>query len=405
MLQCISDAFTGATAAMSRKGFTIDDTTLHYCAGKVPELWPNSEAPVTSMRMFRAWSQGWQKNFRDQGWHDFVQVVKQNGIKVLVAAPITCNTTADEEDWEWTKTLMKLLGREHIMGFAVGNELERLSGLEILACVEDIWDRGRLWQQFRKHVREIDEMGFQDVPVTSAFTAEIVYKEEQPFENRPGVALVNDFLSNATREYGTRFVFTLNIYPYFDPSLKLDPGHRISCRAAMRKALCWKPGCLGVETMIRARQRIFQLTRSNSSLLWIGEIGWSSPMAENLGTEMRQCPEFSSPQALLSFYEGFLRWNMSIGGEWRGPDHAFYFTLRDAMNFARQEHFGLMTTCENVTCKLVSGNWTNWNVVNPVGTMWLGHALTLILCLVCVMTCCTAVCVRRNSHRQRMLAE
>merc|ERR1719193_1737459 len=88
MLQCNSDIYVGKVQNSSAKGITLDDTTLRYCADRIPELWPNSASSIKTMRMFRSWSPDWEE---------------ENRVKVLVAAPVTCFPKEDEQDWRWTK--------------------------------------------------------------------------------------------------------------------------------------------------------------------------------------------------------------------------------------------------------------------------------------------------------------
>jgi len=265
-----------------------------------------------------------------------------------------------------------MLGPSHVMGFAVGNELELLYTHGYEDCVDEIWDQGRLWQQFAARVQEIDEMGFNAVPVTSVFTASVLYggNSHQPFMNVPGRALVNDFLVNATRRYGARYVFTFNIYPYFDPTLKVDPP-RHTCESALEIATCFGHShCLMSKAVVLARQRMQQLTRRSYDRFWIGEIGWSSPMTTTLDTAMASCPNFSSLDALHRFYKGFLEWDLTVHGV-RDPDHVFYFTLRDAMNFGYQEHFGLLKTCQSVECKIKSNLYRAPPVLRGANLRWL----------------------------------
>lgn len=395
MLQCSSDVFFKQASALHRKGFTIDDTTLQYCPQRIPELWPNSEAPASSLRLFRSWNKGWKSRDRQIAWRSFAQVLHRNGIKVLIAAPVTCDAKDDELNWRWTKEFMTIIGPDNVMGVAVGNELELLFKDAPENCIRELWD-GRFWSIFQRRVADIDAMGFEHTPVTSVFTGGILYTGF-PFQSN-GDADVNGFLTNATKKYGRRYTFTFNIYPYLDPNLHMDPGSNHTCNEAMQKALCWKPGCLAITTMVRARRRMSALTGREDDRFWIGEIGWSSPVADTLASQMRNCPAFSSVEALSTFYGGFLRWDLSIGREegkvLRPPDHVFYFTLRDALNFGQQEHFGLMTTCESSDCKIFSANWTSPTVVYAITVDWLQESLFGIFILLLMITWCIFCIVR-----------
>jgi len=396
MLSCNSDVFFGEATQLERKGITLDDRTLQYCANSIPELWPNSEAPIASMRMFRAWQMGWSDLERELAWSSMLTWIRRNGIKVMLGTPITCSDADDEAAWHWTVAFLKKLDPHQVMGFAVGNELEILDGKVPQECVARIWDQGRLWRKFQEYITVIDKMGFSEVPVTSVFTAGILYGHF-PFTNEPGVALVEDFLRNATGKYGERYAFTLNIYPYLDPNLKLDAGTPDQCFNALKSALCWEEGCMAIEIMKRARERIQALTGRRDSKFWVGEIGWSSPMASSLSGEMRNCFAFSSEESLGEFYSKYLAWDLSIGSQYQPPDHVFYFTLRDALNFGEQEHFGLITTCETTACKITSGRQhVVGQVLHAVDGHWVKHALGSVALFVCFITACVGCFVRRR---------
>jgi len=278
--------------------------------------------------------------------------VKAHGVKVLVGTPVTCDKAADETAWGWTKELLTALGPDHVMGLAVGNELELLYTHESSGCITELWGGGRLWETFTNHFDEFDRMGFAAVPVTSVFTAAVL--GGNPFMEDASKGLVNTFLKQASTKYQTRFVFSFNIYPYFDPNLKMNPGSTTDCSIALHQATCWdSTTCLGPAIMVSARNKMQQLTARPNDLFWVGEIGWSSPMASALGTVMDKCEAFSSLEAFQSFYKGFLEWDFNLAGT-SPPDHVFYFTLRDALNFGKQEHFGLIDSCTSLACKIAS---------------------------------------------------
>uniref|UniRef100_A0A7S2M0M8 Uncharacterized protein n=1 Tax=Zooxanthella nutricula TaxID=1333877 RepID=A0A7S2M0M8_9DINO len=208
-------------------------------------------------------------------------------------------------------------------------------------------------------------MGLGSVPVTSVFTGNVMYGSAV-FQEMAGKALVNSFLANATKTYGARFVFTFNLYPYFDPNWKLDSGSDDQCKASLDSAMCWNsPSCTVPSNVAMARRKAAQLTGNGGSKIWVGETGWSSPKATTLTTSMAQCPAWSSSNALRRFYDGFLQWNMAGEG---APDHAFYFAAHDSMNFGIAEHFGLIGDCSDQACKLVSANYTVPALAPPAGT-------------------------------------
>eukprot|EP00443_Scrippsiella_acuminata_P022355 CAMPEP_0115185348 /NCGR_PEP_ID=MMETSP0270-20121206/9426_1 /TAXON_ID=71861 /ORGANISM="Scrippsiella trochoidea, Strain CCMP3099" /LENGTH=419 /DNA_ID=CAMNT_0002598451 /DNA_START=77 /DNA_END=1333 /DNA_ORIENTATION=+ len=400
--QCFTDVKLNDVQAMSKKGITVDDITMRYCPSRIPELWPHTKTSVGSMRLFRTWSKDWPDERRLDVWSTMVAHAKKNDIKFLVGTPITCNVESDEQDWDWTKEFLRLLGPAHVMGFAVGNELELLytQGAHH-DCVNSLWDEGRLWSTFTDRVAELDGLGFDQVPVTSVFTAGIVYSGDVhlPFRNVPGKALVNDFLSNAVEKYGYRYVFTFNIYPYFDPTLKIAPP-KYTCESAIRIATCFEDGCLANKALVLARQKMYQLTANHTQRLWIGGLGGlSSPQAAALSTEMAQCKDFSSLDTLHLFYENFLKWDFSVGGV-RDPDFAFYFTLRDALNFGKQEYFGLIASCNSPVCKIASAGFTSpvalrGSSMNGLRLTFIFSGLALLLIAICSILC--AACRAKSS--------
>lgn len=169
--------------------------------------------------------------------------------------------------------------------------------------------------------------------------------------------MVNSFLFNATQKYNDRYAFTFNFYPYFDPNLILDPDTKDQCTQSLSTCRCFNSAqCAVPASTLRARAKMQQLTGRAQSTLWVGETGWSSPQSRSLATRMAQCEAWSDTKTFQSFYEGFLHWDlMSLRGAL--PDHAFYFTARDSVNFGVGEHFGLIATCSDVRCKLHSKDY------------------------------------------------
>ncbi|CAE7755535.1 CARNS1, partial [Symbiodinium pilosum] len=68
----------------------------------------------------------WPDGSREEAWEQLLDAVKSNGVKVLVGTQITCDEQDDDRDWRLVKELLQKLGRDHVMGVAVGNELELL---------------------------------------------------------------------------------------------------------------------------------------------------------------------------------------------------------------------------------------------------------------------------------------
>merc|ERR1712146_21577 len=75
-----------------------------------------------------------------------------------------------------------------------------------------------------------------------------------------------------------------------------------------------------------------------------------------MGTPVAHCKAWSSVESFQSYYEGFLAWDLRINGE-PPPDHVFYFTMRDALNYGQVEHFGVIKHCNSTMCKLRSKDY------------------------------------------------
>merc|ERR1719499_790407 len=120
-------------------------------------------------------------------------------------------------------------------------------------------------------------MGLSHVPITAVLSSHSLHGDGgYPFTEKKGKALIGSFLKNATEKYGTRYVFTFNIDPYHDPSLRLDEDSNDTCVAALDRALCWDSGCLVPDTMKLIRQKIDAFTTSQDYRLWIGKVGWAN---------------------------------------------------------------------------------------------------------------------------------
>jgi len=358
--ECKTDIKLGPVVASGQKGIAIDDTTLWNCSSRIPAKWPNSEEKVASVRLFKAWDDRWDKSARNSSWDNVEAFLKANNAKVLIGTQISCNETDDLVVWNWTKEFVKRLDPSHVMGLAIGNEMELLymkTGVDSTVtgeCITEMWSGEEFFNRFSKFVSEFDKMGFHKVPVTSVFGGfTLTPYEGFPFYNDPK-AMVSDFFSKCWQAYKERFVFTFNLYPYFDPNLELDDDG--GCKTSLSTCSCWTAGCNVPATAAVCRQKIKELTGTNG-VLWLGETGWSAPAATTLDTAMGRCEEWSSNNSFKDFYSGFLKWNLS--DDKTSPDHVFYFAAHDSVNFGVGEHFGLMAQCKDVECKLHSGSVKN----------------------------------------------
>jgi hypothetical protein len=214
-------------------------------------------------------------------------------------------------------------------------------------------------------VKDLDGLGMSHVPVTTVMGAAVLAAE--PFVEDPAQALFSSWVSNATKEYGERFVFSLNSYGYFDINAMLDDGTSDQCTAALKHALCLQTKnldhCYVPGQIAEFRRRMQMVTGlANGGKLWLGETGWSSPRASTLGGnaqdplhDMSNCPAWSSYESFQQYYENFLSWDLSLPGGVAPPDHMFYFSIRDSSNFGMREGFGLVGgDDESAWCELTS---------------------------------------------------
>merc|ERR1740129_1365922 len=166
MLECRSDVFISDVQGLSRKGLNVDDVTLEYCMGRVPDLWPNTLAPISALRFFRPWNPDWNRPRRKRAIEQIASYAIENGAKVLLTTEVTCIEEHDEENWRWTKELLQRLGPNNVLGLQVGHEIDQFYRSVVKTCAQSLWDNGRFWSEFQMRVKEMDEMGFRHVPIT-----------------------------------------------------------------------------------------------------------------------------------------------------------------------------------------------------------------------------------------------
>jgi len=402
---CYSDVKFEGSTSLETKGLALDDTTLRYCSSRIPYLWPNSWKKVTSLRLFRAWGADWGNDAsREQAWRRLQEFVEANDAKVLVGTQITCKEEDDHQDWEWAKQLLTRLTPSSVMGLAIGNELELLHTKTAAdrsvtgGCITRLWKGGDFLSRFKSRVEELNSLpGFSDLPVTSVFTGAALYSGDSGHTFlESDNAQVDTFLKKVHEAYGDRFAYTFNFYPYFDGNMALDPGTDDSCSRALNQSACWGTSCNVPSSIATARRKVTELTNSDQSLLWIGETGWSHPKSDTLHTPLEHCPDWSSLETLRDFYEGFLQWDPSTVAGLRGPDHSFWFTIRDSIQFGIKEGFGLIEKCDSTLCKIKSSNFTAPEMVpqdtDATSSWWLWAfigigalvALTLLVGGVCI---------------------
>jgi len=391
LLRCRSDVFIADVQALDRKGLNVDDITLEYCTEKIPELWPNTFGPISAVRFLRPWNPDWDRPRRKLAMQQIADYAISNGVKVLLTTSVTCYEDKDNESWSWTKDILHTLGPNNILGLAVGDEIDQYYRLVTKGCAEKVWDEGRFWSEFKLRVKDLDAMGLSRVPVTAVLSTHSLHGG-YPFTEIKGQALIKSFLKNATEKYGTRFVFTVNLDPYHDPSLKLDEGSTDTCFGALDRALCWDSGCLVPDTLKLIRQRIDALTGSQDYRFWVGKVGWANENSSHLHTEMQYCKNFSTNQSLETFYKGFLQWDFTMDSG-QPPEFVFYQGLRDVPVFGPVEHFGLIETCESETCKIIASNITMATQFYGQDLWWLPWVGAILGVIVCCLTIGTAIYV------------
>jgi len=348
----------------ARKGICLDDTTFEECSDRIPYRWPHTQERITSIRIFSPWKPKWPAWKREAAWNGLFKFVWANNARVLVGVEHTCNDDINNKEWEAAKQFLWRLGPQHVMGVAIGNEMEllHLKGNMYTSneCQERLWKHKGFWNAFVQRVEDLSRMpGFDRVMVTSVMGAFSLVgtkipgqkKKTTPFIEKK-YAMMNTFVKDVTRRFGRRYAFSFNFYPYFDPTFIPDAGKGGD--------KCWNllhaTHCLGIHCMVpnqakSARLKAQQITGRPDDTLWIGETGWSYPKSSTMKTAMQTCTEWHSRRTFKLYYERFLNWDLSVDGV-RPPDHVFYFTMRDSINFGMTEHFGLISSCHVPWCKL-----------------------------------------------------
>ncbi|OLQ00913.1 hypothetical protein AK812_SmicGene16387 [Symbiodinium microadriaticum] len=188
-------------------------------------------------------------------WIELRKFVRQN-VKVLYGTLISCNETADDMDWLYVKELMMFIGREHVMALAIGNEVELLHTQKKLVtaaaaalativvslgvlrneiacklrrknisdkCVNDIFEGGYFYTKVMHRANDLAAAmpGFSDVKLTTVMGGFILGGE--PFVNTRE-ARVLDFFTKINADFGRRWAWSFNTYPYFDPHIFMDPA-------------------------------------------------------------------------------------------------------------------------------------------------------------------------------------
>jgi len=348
---------------VDRKGLAVDDTTWDACPGSIPVSWPATAGGagnrVINVRLFRTGS-----NYSANG--ENVKMLKKfleyNSAKALVGTPISCNQTDDDAEWLGTVEALRILGPEHVMGVAIGNELDLYDRHpESWKCYGDLW--GYFKRNFQQRVESLQHVhggAFANISVTTV-TAGSIMKCGDHSCSPPKMTIIPEFVDVLQFIYkimpADKFVLSMNFYPYFQPCppLKRDgitPAY--SCSEWLRLASCVdSEKCVVRQSLIAARLALESVLgeRGRNTRLWLGELGWSSPQSSTLstgacspfksGAPRQICPQWSSQESLVASYNGFLQWNLSVREDMPPVEYAFWFSVRDSANFRFPEHFGL----------------------------------------------------------------
>lgn len=336
---------------MHRKGLVLDDTTFRACPEKIMGAWPNTNEKVVSIRSYAPWRSFWSggEEARRRSNEGLINFVKENNVQVLIGQDVTCNRSMDDAQWVFNIDLIKRLGKKHIMGLAIGNEMDILKDHPTWltpTCLADLWTKNGFYDVFKQRVEDMDRiLGVNEIKVTTVWTMGAPYGN-LPFREDPGRSMVNTFVTQAFKDYGARFVWSFNPYPLWSSPL---------CHLNVEES-----NVVAANQIVAARVAIHKITNNFDDPLWAAEMGWSNPLPQGL-PDTPLCRNFTSKKTFASYYEDFLQWDLSVSecsvcGPWkdkmRGPDHAFFFTMRDSYNGAASEHFGLVSECSSTRCKI-----------------------------------------------------
>lgn len=304
---------------------------------------------------------------------------------MLVGSQISCSVEEDEKDWGYVQKMIKALGKEHVLALAVGNELDNSNYLHDLDDAERKKCYDRIWGGYllKKTVDRIDwarkTIDNAELRVTTVVTGSVVWTntdgahfQEDKVELHGQIVKFQSYLTQVFQSGEKHFVFVMNFYPIFDPTLLPDADDDTRCDDAMAQANCYdKEWCKTNINAITARRLMNNFFTSDAVLglgikeeeaaawpLWIGELGWSAPKPAMFDGPLAQCDDFFSNNMLYSNYKNFLEWDLDLhsSDQVHPPDIVFYFTMRDASNFGQQEHFGLVESCTSTSCKLSQDN-------------------------------------------------
>lgn len=184
---CSSDLNDWTIKSLDRKGVTIDDTTNERCIYRMLTLWPHTGSPgdkkIKFFRIFQAWKESWEETQRRGAWENLIKAVVDNDAKILLGTSISCDEEIDKTDWRWAKEMIKLLGSKHILGIAVGNEIDLLHKRKETTqdCLDNIWgkseyDKGYFFRALSTRMMDLEELckDCYSIPFTTAFSSQVL---------------------------------------------------------------------------------------------------------------------------------------------------------------------------------------------------------------------------------------
>jgi len=312
----------------------VDDTTMSGCSDKLTGVWPHASVPITSFRLFAAWKPEWDESLRESSWQTLKQYVEATGARILLGTEVTHNQQNDDQMWSWAKDLMQLLGKEHIMGVSVGNEMDNDNN-----APWDFWDHG-FTDLIQSHLDDMDAMGFTDTPITVVWSMGAL--AQSPWNSK-----IMSFMTHAKETWGTRWTYSFNPYPIWDSSQR--PWSAEDCESKTDGAVSLE---YTKNVMSDARDRVAGFVGSDDYTLWVTESGWSSPAVSTQTDTAAICPKWADKETVYTFYENMMGWDLSLNNGGHGVDHFFYFTMRDACQHGICEGFGMITGCDDTDCKI-----------------------------------------------------
>lgn len=212
---------------------------------------------------------------------------------------------------------------------AFGNELEYHGGPP-----EGYWD------MVVGYAKQIDDAGFQDLPLTAVFSQQIVGKMVED-------SFYVDLVKKMASTFKKRWIWAYNTYSIWDNSVL--PSGPDNCKEMTDVCTTIK---YIVEVTKKFRDQVTEVVGNEDYQLWITETGWSSPAVspQHDGLQ-RDCPYFGSKEAFYQLYKSVAEWDLSLGDNKKNVDRLFYFAMRDR-DFNGAERFGLVQHCGDTTCKV-----------------------------------------------------